>query len=118
MKPIPFFVAASLLALASPALADTIRVEPGADAQSRLQSALIDAKPGDIVEIGAGRFDLTDGLSLDVDMDLSPFAAINPCGYAGLRVTQTRDLGITLTLSEAGETLCRHLRQQLDKKHG
>ena len=67
MKPIPFFVAASLLALASPALADTIRVEPGADAQSRLQSALIDAKPGDIVEIGAGRFDLTDGLSLDVD---------------------------------------------------
>ena len=67
MKPIPFFVAASLLALASPALADTIRVEPGADAQSRLQSALIDAKPGDIVEIGAGRFDLIDGLSLDVD---------------------------------------------------
>lgn len=67
MKPIPFFVAASLLALASPALADTIRVEPGADAQSRLQSALIDAKPGDIVEIGAGRFDLADGLSLDVD---------------------------------------------------
>ena len=58
------------------------------------------------------------GLSLNVDMDLSPFAAINPCGYAGLRVTQTRDLGITLTLSEAGETLCRHLRQQLDKKHG
>ena len=67
MKPIPFFITASLMALASPALADTIRVEPGADAQARLQSALIDAKPGDIVEIGAGRFDLTDGLSLDVD---------------------------------------------------
>lgn len=67
MKPIPFFIAASLLAIAQPALADTIRVEPGADAQSRLQSALIDAKPGDIVEIAAGRFDLTDGLSLDVD---------------------------------------------------
>ncbi|WP_219894176.1 parallel beta-helix domain-containing protein [Aquisediminimonas profunda] len=67
MKPIPFFVAASLLAFVQPALADTIRVEPGADAQSRLQSALIDAKPGDIVEIAAGRYDLTDGLSLDVD---------------------------------------------------
>jgi parallel beta-helix repeat protein len=67
MKPIPFFAAASLLALVQPALADTIRVEPGADAQSRLQSALIDAKPGDIVEIAAGRYDLTDGLSLDVD---------------------------------------------------
>ena len=67
MKPIPFFAAASLLAFVQPALADTIRVEPGADAQSRLQSALIDAKPGDIVEIAAGRYDLTDGLSLDVD---------------------------------------------------
>ena len=67
MKPIPFFAAASLLAFVHPALADTIRVEPGADAQSRLQSALIDAKPGDIVEIAAGRYDLTDGLSLDVD---------------------------------------------------
>jgi lipoyl(octanoyl) transferase len=34
------------------------------------------------------------GLSLNVDMDLSPFDAINPCGYPGLQVTQTRDLGI------------------------
>ena len=58
------------------------------------------------------------GLSLNVDMDLSPFAAINPCGYAGLRVTQTRELGIPLNLAEAGETLCRHLRQQLDRQHG
>jgi lipoyl(octanoyl) transferase len=58
------------------------------------------------------------GLSLNVDMDLSPFAAINPCGYAGLRVTQTSELGISLTVSEAGELLCGHLRQQLDKQHG
>ncbi len=58
------------------------------------------------------------GLSLNVDMDLSPFATINPCGYAGLRVTQTSELGISLTVSEAGELLCRHLRQKLDKQHG
>jgi lipoyl(octanoyl) transferase len=32
------------------------------------------------------------GLSLNVDMDLSPFQAINPCGYAGMAVTQMRDL--------------------------
>src|SRR5690606_35328179 len=31
------------------------------------------------------------GLSLNVDMDLSPFAAIDPCGYAGLEMTQTAD---------------------------
>jgi lipoyl(octanoyl) transferase len=32
------------------------------------------------------------GLSLNVDMDLSPFAQINPCGYQGLKVTQVKDL--------------------------
>jgi lipoyl(octanoyl) transferase len=34
------------------------------------------------------------GLALNVDMDLSPFHAIDPCGYPGLAVTQARDLGI------------------------
>jgi lipoyl(octanoyl) transferase len=34
------------------------------------------------------------GLSLNVDMDLAPFAAIHPCGYAGLEVTRLAELGI------------------------
>ena len=34
------------------------------------------------------------GLALNVDMDLAPFAAIDPCGFPGLRITQLRDLGI------------------------
>ena len=55
------------------------------------------------------------GLSLNVDMDLYPFTAINPCGYAGLKVTQTRDLGIPLTAHEAGEQLSQHVLQQLDQ---
>ena len=58
------------------------------------------------------------GLSLNVDMDLSPFAAINPCGYAGLQVVQTRDFNIALTAEEAGEQLSQYLLQQLDKQHG
>ena len=58
------------------------------------------------------------GVSLNVDMDLSPFAAINPCGYAGLRVIQTKDLNIPLTAHEAGERLSQHLLQQLEKSHG
>ncbi|NCU85079.1 MAG: lipoyl(octanoyl) transferase LipB [Betaproteobacteria bacterium] len=33
------------------------------------------------------------GLSLNVDCDLAPFAAIDPCGHAGLAVTRTADLG-------------------------
>jgi lipoyl(octanoyl) transferase len=58
------------------------------------------------------------GLALNVDMDLSPFAAINPCGYAGLKVTQTKDLDIPLTAHEAGEQLSQYLLQQLDQQHG
>ena len=34
------------------------------------------------------------GLSLNVAMDLLPFSQINPCGHEGLRVTDTRSLGI------------------------
>lgn len=58
------------------------------------------------------------GLSLNVDMDLSPFAAINPCGYAGLKVIQTTDLNMPLTPDEAGEQLSQYLLVQLDKQHG
>ena len=53
------------------------------------------------------------GLSLNVGMDLSPFQAINPCGYAGLAVTRTRDLGITDSRAKLGEKLIRHLRNLL-----
>ncbi len=59
--------AIALLASASIAHAETLKVPAGPDAQERLQQALLDAKPGDIVEIGPGRFELTDGLSLDID---------------------------------------------------
>lgn len=53
------------------------------------------------------------GLSLNVDMDLEPFQRINPCGYAGLQVTQCKDLGIRQTpLALAGE-LCEHLAARL-----
>ena len=54
------------------------------------------------------------GVSLNVDMDLSPFEAINPCGYPQLSVTQTRDCGIAWSPTEAGEALCRHLLRALE----
>ena len=58
---------AAALALATPAWAETHTVEPGEGGQERLQEALILAEPGDEIVLGAGRFVLTDGLSLDVD---------------------------------------------------
>lgn len=54
------------------------------------------------------------GVSLNVDMDLSPFQAINPCGYAGMAVTQTRDLKLPLTPAEAGEALLAQLLRHLE----
>lgn len=49
------------------------------------------------------------GLAFNVDMDLSPFAAINPCGYPGMAVTQCRDLGVALTPRQAEHALVRAL---------
>ena len=54
------------------------------------------------------------GLALNIDMDLSPFAAINPCGYPGLAVTQTRDLGIAAAPAALQEKLVGHLLLRLN----
>ncbi len=57
------------------------------------------------------------GLALNVDMDLEPFTRINPCGHAGLRVTQLRELGVRTDLEGAAAALlpalARHLGQPL-----
>jgi len=53
------------------------------------------------------------GLCLNVDMDLSPYAAINPCGYEGLAVTQCRDAGIQDGMETLGEKLVEYLRKNL-----
>lgn len=60
-------MAVAAYVLAGTAQARTIEVAAGAEAQTRLQEALILAEPGDVVQLGAGTFQLTDGLSLDVD---------------------------------------------------
>ena len=49
------------------------------------------------------------GLALNVDMDLAPFSLINPCGYPGMAVTQTRDLGMADSPVQVGEELGRDL---------
>jgi lipoyl(octanoyl) transferase len=49
------------------------------------------------------------GLALNVNMDLTPFYAIDPCGYPGLAVTQMRDLGITDAMERIEAGLTRHL---------
>jgi len=53
------------------------------------------------------------GLALNVDVNLAPFHAINPCGYAGLEVTRTLDLGITDTRALIGIRLTQCIRELL-----
>lgn len=53
------------------------------------------------------------GVALNVDMDLKPFTYINPCGYPGLRVTQTKDLGITDNLDIIALKLAQQMQEKL-----
>lgn len=53
------------------------------------------------------------GLSLNVAMDLAPFQRIDPCGYAGLRVTQLADLGGPTDLQHIAQELTRQLVRHL-----
>ena len=54
------------------------------------------------------------GLSLNLNMDLSPFAGIDPCGYKGMPVTQLSDWVDDFSVAELRQRLCDHLIEKLD----
>jgi len=54
------------------------------------------------------------GLALNVNMDLSPFLRINPCGYAGMNMVQTTDLNGPQNLEQAGAGLVKHMIKKLN----
>jgi len=58
------------------------------------------------------------GLSLNIDMDLSPFTRINPCGYQGMEMIDLKCLGILITMDEAKQQFVSafewQMRQQLN----
>ncbi len=53
------------------------------------------------------------GLALNVNMDLEPFARINPCGYQGLEVTQLSELADAADITVVEKQLLSHLKHQL-----
>ncbi|MCZ4337395.1 lipoyl(octanoyl) transferase LipB [Shewanella colwelliana] len=57
------------------------------------------------------------GLALNVDMDMSPFQRINPCGYAGLEMAQCKPLNGPQTVIEAGDKLIQTFSQTLGYQH-
>src|SRR5262252_7334444 len=56
------------------------------------------------------------GVALNVDMDLAPFADIDPCGYPGLAVTQTSAHGIDGDARELGEALASRICELLESR--
>ncbi len=60
------------------------------------------------------------GVALNVDMDLAPYNAINPCGYEGMAVTQLRahlpNCGGECDTVKVGEAFAGHLVRQVDRK--
>ena len=55
------------------------------------------------------------GVALNVDMDLAPFSAIDPCGYPGLAVTQTRAHGVLASATEMGDELAHRIARLIEK---
>lgn len=52
------------------------------------------------------------GFSLNVAMDLTPFSAINPCGYSGLKITQIKDLKATIAIDQVAKDLVNYFITQ------
>ena len=53
------------------------------------------------------------GLALNVNMDMEPFLRINPCGYAGMEMTQTSAHGGPQTIKEAAQAVSQAFISQL-----
>jgi len=53
------------------------------------------------------------GLSLNIDMDLSPFLGINPCGYEGMQVTQVKNLINDYSIEEIKKNIVTSLSNEL-----
>ena len=56
------------------------------------------------------------GVAFNVDMDLAPFSDIDPCGYPGLKVTQTSALGIARGTEDMGRALAARIAHLLESR--
>lgn len=56
------------------------------------------------------------GIAFNIDMDLSPFSQINPCGFQGLQMAQLQDFIKTVTVEEAGERFVQALAERFNHR--
>ncbi len=84
-----------------------------ANSDPKAPGVYVDGKKVAALGLRVSKGRTTHGLSLNVDMDLTPFSYINPCGYEGLEVTQTRSLGIDEDMPTLAAKLQLMLEEQL-----
>ena len=53
------------------------------------------------------------GLSMNIDMDLAPFEAIDPCGYKDLQMTQLKTFTNSISIESAGLEIANNIKNQL-----
>ena len=84
-----------------------------ANSDPKAPGVYVDGKKVAALGLRVSKGRTTHGLSLNVDMDLTPFSYINPCGYEGLEVTQTRNLGVNADMAALAAELQKMLEIQL-----
>lgn len=89
--------------------------EDGIDAQTQCQAPGVYVEGVKIASVGlrVKRGCSYHGLSLNVDMDLEPFQRINPCGYAGLKVTQISHFKKNVVFEDIASKLVQYLAKSL-----
>ncbi len=94
--------------------------EQNISAESRLDAPGVYVEGAKIAAVGLRirRGRCYHGLALNVEMDLSPFERIDPCGHEGLAPTSLAALGVPLTLTEVAFRLPDYIMQQLQQVSG
>ena len=86
-----------------------------ANSDPKAPGVYVDGKKVAALGLRVSKGRTTHGLSLNVDMDLTPFSYINPCGYEGLEVTQTQVLGLKYDMPTLSNQLQTMLEQDIQK---
>jgi lipoyl(octanoyl) transferase len=107
-----------VMALESAAIA--VLADLGIEAHGRREAPGVYTARGKIASVGLRirRGCSYHGLAFNVNMDLSPFERINPCGYSGLSMTDLAQLGVQTDVRTLARTLTSKLLENIDSPPG
>ncbi|HMH20106.1 MAG TPA: lipoyl(octanoyl) transferase LipB [Burkholderiales bacterium] len=107
----------AMVTLVEQAVIDTLREhDVNAERKSGAPGVYVDGAKIAALGLRVRRGCCYHGVALNVDMDLGPFSAIDPCGYPGLQVTQTSAHGVAAGAEDLGEELAGCIAQFLEEK--